>query len=141
MDQSQSKFQFFNHDCGKGTNVPPEIWRKFKSGRQRFLEIMMNAEEVKDRLERAPAEALILHSEIENMYKEKEGLDHVLAKVEFIKEKRFANWTVTTWSHVLSRSQIEVSGTDGDRQRLPTRTRYNNKHNNKRKMKEATTSK
>ena len=119
--------------------IPTELWKKFKAGWHKILDMMMEAPELHELKSKIDREGGTISEEVMAAYFE-QGLRYVHSRVEYIAEKKrgWRKWTVTTWSKQVNYRQIQHEGTDADRGRLPVATEWNKKHVSKRSWKRKT---
>jgi hypothetical protein len=102
------------------TRVPQVEWKKFKTEWKPIMTLMG----------RCPT---LSEENISNVVEFDKALSYVLEIVSYIKDmKKHCSWTVATWSQRISRSSVMKNGSEDDKNRLTTATRYNNPHSRKR---------
>ena len=117
-------------------NIPGQLWKKFVVGYAILKKVMSSSELLGWNSLVQSKGGNFNDDEIDNYYDI--VLKYILSQVEYIKNKNYGKWTVTTWSRNTSRSSIMKYGTEEDKNRLPDETRYNRSHSGRKRRKKIT---
>ena len=114
-------------------NIPGDLWKKFNVG-YAILKTCMESPSLVALTSLVKQKGGKFTDQEINQYYDI-SLQYILNRVEYIKNKNFSKWTVTTWSRNILRSSIMKHGTEEDKQRLPEETRYNQSHTGRKRKK------
>jgi len=118
-------------------NIPGQLWKKFVVGYAILKKVMSSSQLLGWNSLVQSKGGNFNDDEIDNYYDI--ALKYILSQVEYIKNKKYGKWTVTTWSRNTSRNSIMKYGTEEDKNRLPDETRYNRSHSGRKRRKKITT--
>ena len=117
-------------------NIPLNLWKKFAVG-YAILKTCMSSSELVGLTSLVESKRGNFNDqEIDHYYEI--VLKYILSQVEYITNKKYSKWTVTTWSRNILRSSIMKYGTEEDKKRLPQETRYNRSHTGRKRRKKST---
>jgi len=103
--------------------IPTSLWKKFRTGWWKVLSTMTEAEGLNG------LKMAILRGERSRIDEQEiatffaEGMKYLLAMNEFISQKNFQQWKVTTWSRQINYAVVVKNGSDADKMRLGEETR------------------
>jgi hypothetical protein len=112
-------------------HVPYNLYKAFKSGWKKALTSLMDAPGNEAVLQRILLSGgKIPESEVKAYYDR--GLAYLISRYSFIEPG--TKWMVTTWSRKLNYRNVEKEGNDADQSELEEPTRWNKKHERRRKI-------